>query len=103
MRLTPFLYKMKQMSAKYSHTKPKKGYTLECLTTANGTKYQRLIRNRAEPSGKVICYIHGGCYISGLTYNYRDFCAPFCDLSDGAEIIFHRMADLQSASAAWSV
>ena len=75
--------KMKQMSAKYSHTKPKKGYTLECLTTANGTKYQRLIRDRAKPSDKVIYYIHGGCYISGLTYNYRDFCAPFCDLSDG--------------------
>ena len=79
--------KMKQMSAKYSHTKPKKGYTLECLTTANGTKYQRLIRDRAKPSGKVICYIHGGCYISGLTYNYRDFCAPFCDLCDSSEII----------------
>lgn len=79
--------KMKQMSAKYSHTKPKKGYTLECLTTANGTKYQRLIRDKAEPSGKVIYYIHGGCYISGLTYNYRDFCAPFCDLYDGVEII----------------
>ena len=79
--------KMKQMSAKYSHTKPKKGYTLECLTTANGTKYQRLIRDRAKPSDKVIYYIHGGCYISGLTYNYRDFCAPFCDLSDGSEII----------------
>ena len=79
--------KMKQMSAKYSHTKPKKGYTFECLTTANGTKYQRLIRDRTKPSGKVIYYIHGGCYISGLTYNYRDFCAPFCDLADGSEII----------------
>ena len=41
----------------------------------------------SQPSGKVIYYIHGGCYISGLTYNYRDFCAPFCDLINGAEIV----------------
>ena len=79
--------RMKQMSAKYSNTKPKKGYTLECLTTSKGTRYQRMIRDKTKPSGKVIYYIHGGCYISGLTYNYRDFCAPFCDLSDGLEII----------------
>ena len=51
--------KMKQMTVKYSHTKTK----------------------------KVIYYIHGGCYISGLTYNYRNFCAPFCDLSEGTEIV----------------
>lgn len=79
--------KMKRMSQKYSHTKPKKGYTLECLCTKNGTKYQRLRREKVKPSGKLIYYIHGGCYISGLTYNYRDFCAPFCDLINGAEII----------------
>ena len=79
--------KMKRMSQKYSHTKPKKGYTLECLCTKSGTKYQRLRRENVKPSGKVIYYIHGGCYISGLTYNYRDFCAPFCDLINGAEII----------------
>ena len=30
--------KMKRMSEKYSHTKPKKGYSLECLTTPKGTK-----------------------------------------------------------------
>lgn len=79
--------KMKRMSQKYSHTKPKKGYTLECLCTKSGTKYQRLRRENVKSSGKVIYYVHGGCYISGLTYNYRDFCAPFCDLINGAEII----------------
>lgn len=79
--------KMKQMSAKYSHTKSKKGYELECLTTPAGTKYQRMRKVGATPSGKVIYYIHGGCYISGLTYNYRDFCAPFCDVIDGAEVV----------------
>ena len=79
--------KMKAMSAKYCHTKPKKGYTLECLTTERGTKYQRIKKENAVSSGKVIYYTHGGCYISGLTYNYRDFCAPFCDLAEGVEII----------------
>ncbi|MBQ9679720.1 MAG: alpha/beta hydrolase [Ruminococcus sp.] len=79
--------KMKQMSEKYSHTKPKKGYTLDCLMTKNGTKYQRMSKVGAALTGKVIYYIHGGCYISGLTYNYRDFCAPFCDLNDGMQII----------------
>lgn len=79
--------KMKAMSAKYCHTKPKKGYMLECLTTESGTKYQRMKKENAVSSGKVIYYIHGGCYISGLTYNYRDFCAPFCDLAEGVEII----------------
>ena len=79
--------KMKAMSAKYCHTKPKKGYRLECLTTESGTKYQRMKKENAVSSGKVIYYIHGGCYISGLTYNYRDFCAPFCDLAEGVEII----------------
>ena len=63
--------KMKQMSAKYSHTKPKKGYTLECLTTANGTKYQRLIRDRTKPSGKVIYYIHGGCSPIGMKKQFH--------------------------------
>lgn len=79
--------KMKSMSAKYSHTKPKKGYTLECLSTKNGTKYQRLKKKGAKSTDKVIYYIHGGCYISGLTYNYRDFCAPFCDIENGVEIV----------------
>ena len=78
--------KMKRMSEKYSHTKPKKGYSLECLTTPKGTKCQRLRIDGTKPSGKVIYYMHGGCYISGLTYNYRDFCAPFCGLINGAEI-----------------
>lgn len=79
--------KMKQMSAKYSHTKPKKGYTLECLTTQKGTRYQRMRKTGVKVTGKVIYYIHGGCYISGLTYNYRDFCAPFCEIADGVEIV----------------
>ncbi len=79
--------KMKQMSAKYSHTKTKKGYILECLQTSAGTKYQRMRKENARLTKKVIYYIHGGCYISGLTYNYRDFCAPFCDLSEGTEIV----------------
>lgn len=79
--------KMKRMSEKYSHTKSVKGYTLECLCTKKGTKYQRLRKEDAGSTDKVIYYIHGGCYISGLTYNYRDFCAPFCDLANGVEII----------------
>ncbi|MBQ7521349.1 MAG: alpha/beta hydrolase [Clostridia bacterium] len=79
--------KMKAMSDKYSHTKSRKGYTLECLKTAKGTRYQRLKKEGTTFSNKVVMYIHGGCYISGLTYNYRDFCTPFCDLSEGIEII----------------
>lgn len=79
--------KMVKMSDRYAHTKPRKGYTLECLSTPNGTKYQRMHKKGASLSGSVIYYIHGGCYISGLTYNYRDFCVPFCDLAEGVEIV----------------
>ena len=79
--------KMVRMSARYSHTRAKKGYILECLSTRNGVKYQRLYKKGSTLSGKVIYYIHGGCYISGLTYNYRDFCAPLCEVIPGAEII----------------
>ena len=44
--------KMKAMSAKYCHTKPKKGYTLECLTTESGTKYQRMKKGKRRIIGK---------------------------------------------------
>ena len=38
--------KMKRMSQKYSHTKPKKGYTLECLCTKERHKVS------ASPQGE---------------------------------------------------
>lgn len=80
-------YKMKEMSQKYSHTKARRGYCLKCLETHKGTKYQRMKKIKQNNTKKIVLYIHGGCYISGLTYNYRDFCAPFCDLSEGIEIV----------------
>ena len=79
--------KMKEMSDKYSYIRKKRGYNIECLTTSNGTKYQLLRKEGKKGYNKAIYYIHGGCYRCGLTYNYRDFVAPFCDINEGMDII----------------
>ncbi|MBQ8134385.1 MAG: alpha/beta hydrolase fold domain-containing protein, partial [Clostridia bacterium] len=51
--------------------------------TENGTSYHVIRRNDRRNTRKVLCYIHGGCYIAGLTNNYHSFVRDFCDMEEG--------------------
>ncbi|MEE1202374.1 MULTISPECIES: alpha/beta hydrolase [Bifidobacterium] len=79
--------KMKKMSEKYLEVKLPKGYSLEKKTTGNGTAYVCLQRNGCKNAKKAIYYLHGGCYICGLTNNYHSFLREFCNLEDGVTVV----------------
>ena len=90
--INPFVHpdavaKMKKMSEKYLEVKLSKGYSLEKKTTGNGTAYVCLQRNGCKNAKKAIYYLHGGCYICGLTNNYHSFLREFCDLEDGVTVV----------------
>lgn len=75
--------KMKKMAAKYLDVKLPENYTFEKKMTENGTSYHVIRRNDRRNTRKVLCYIHGGCYIAGLTNNYHSFVRDFCDMEEG--------------------
>ena len=75
--------KMKKLAAKYMDVKLPKGYSFEKETTQNGTKYHIVQKSGRENARKVLYYIHGGCYIAGLTNNYHSFVRDFCDMEEG--------------------
>ena len=79
--------KMKKMAAKYMDVKLPKGYVFEKKTTQNGTKYHIIQRRDRMNTRKILCYIHGGCYIAGLTNNYHSFVRDFCDMEEGVTVI----------------
>jgi len=79
--------KMKKLAAKYMDVKLPKGYSFEKETTQNGTKYHIVQKSGRENARKVLYYIHGGCYIAGLTNNYHSFVRDFCDMDDGITVI----------------
>lgn len=79
--------RMRTMAEPYINDKMPKGYTLEKLRTQNGVDYQRIRKNGAKRTDKVIYFLHGGAYISGLIDMYRTFTADFCSIDDGIEIV----------------
>lgn len=79
--------KMKKMSEKYLNVNQPKGYVFEKKTTQNGTKYHIIKRSDREDSQKVIYYLHGGCYIAGLTNNYHSFVKDFCDMEESVSAV----------------
>ena len=79
--------KMKKMSEKYLEVKQSKGYSFEKKTTRNGTAYHVIQKRGRKNAKKIIYYLHGGCYICGLTNNYHSFLRDFCDLEDGITIV----------------
>lgn len=81
------LAKMKKMSEKYLKVKLPKGYSLEKRTTGNGTAYHVIQRDGCKNAKKAIYYLHGGCYICGLTNNYHSFLREFCDLKNDLTVV----------------
>jgi len=70
--------RMKKMAAKYMKYKVPKGFTLTHGTTPSGTRYIVLRRQNCNDNDKVIYYLHGGCYMCGLTSNYISFGVSLC-------------------------
>lgn len=79
--------RLKKMSEPYINDKMPKGFAFEKAETKNGTKYQRVRKVGAGKNNKVIYFLHGGAYVSGLLTMYRTFTADFCNIEDGIEII----------------
>ena len=79
--------KMKKMAEKYLDVKLPRGYIFEKKKTQNGTKYHIIQRNGRENAKKVLYYLHGGCYIAGLTNNYHSFVRDFCDMEESITVV----------------
>ena len=79
--------KMKKMAAKYLDVKLPRGYIFEKKKTQNGTKHHIIQRNGRENAKKVLYYLHGGCYIAGLTNNYHSFVRDFCDMEESITVV----------------
>lgn len=79
--------KIRKYSAGFINDKTPKGFSLSKETTLNGAKFERLSKEGAKRTGRVIYYLHGGAYISGLIYFYRNFVDDFDKVSSGAELI----------------
>ena len=75
------------MAAKYLDVKLPRGYIFEKKKTQNGTKYHIIQRNGRENAKKVLYYLHGGCYIAGLTNNYHSFVRDFCDMEESITVV----------------
>lgn len=79
--------KMKKMSEKYLKIKQSKGYLIESRISNNGTTYHVIKKETCKNIKKIIYYLHGGCYICGLTNNYHAFLREFCDWEDGIAVV----------------
>jgi len=78
--------KIKKFSKQFTNNKAPKGFILSKEETLGGTKFERLIKKDAMKTGRVIYYLHGGAYISGLISFYRSFADDFYDAT-GSELI----------------
>jgi len=74
--------RMKRMAEKYMNYRVPKGFLLFEKETDLGTKYMLLKREKKLGNKKVLYYLHGGCYMCGLTSNYISFGASLCKDGD---------------------
>ena len=79
--------KMRRYSKHYMNDKMPKGYSLEKKSTLKGTAYQIVRKDGLCDSGKMIYYIHGGCYVCGLVSNYHTFLTDCCEIAGGTRIV----------------
>ena len=63
------------------------GLVLEKEETPAGTKYQRVYKKDGEKTGRVVYYLHGGAYISGLFSFYYKHAEMFIN-TFGCEVVF---------------
>ncbi|MBQ7433062.1 MAG: alpha/beta hydrolase [Lachnospiraceae bacterium] len=75
------------MSEKYLEVKQSKEYLFEKKTTQSGTSYHVIQKKGHKKTEKVIYYLHGGCYICGLTNNYHSFLREFCEMEESITIV----------------
>lgn len=80
--------KIRKLAASSLNDKTPKGFTLSKEKTPNGTLFERVTKDSAAKTGRVIYFLHGGAYISGLLSFYRNFAKDFCDAANGAEMIY---------------
>lgn len=80
------ILKMKNMSKRYEKDKVRHDIDLRRLKTSNNTKYVLLTKKGNNVIDNVILYLHGGCYVAGLTYNYFSFVSDFLDLKDNTGV-----------------
>lgn len=79
--------KIRDMTAKYEDDLPKKGYTIIKTENENHIKYWVIKKNTNKPAKKIIYFLHGGSYISGLNNMYETFSYPLCDIRDDIEVV----------------
>eukprot|EP00833_Pecoramyces_ruminatium_P002537 jgi/Orpsp1_1/1176569/evm.model.c7180000058120.1 len=91
--INPFLNidvveKIKTMNKKYeTNDIKKKGYSIIRKETANKTKYWIIRKDSNQLAKKIVYFLHGGSYISGLNNMYQTFSYPLCDVRDDIEVI----------------
>lgn len=78
--------KMNKLASVAMNDKCPLGYSLEKVVTKKGTKYEKVFKSGVKRSEKVIYYLHGGAYISGLVSLYRKLAPQFLKYT-GADTI----------------
>lgn len=78
---------IQQIGKNYMTDIIKKGYTLTRKETEKKTKYLVVTKDANQPAKKIIYYLHGGAYISGLTSMYQTFSYELCDVRDDIEVV----------------
>lgn len=79
--------KMSKLWNNANNDKKPFGYSLEKCATSKGTLYEKVYKTGEEKNGRVIYYLHGGAYISGLLSVYRKLSPQFYKAA-GVETIF---------------
>jgi len=70
-----------------SKHKFKKGYKVACKETAKNSRYLIIQKESNEPIRKMIYFIHGGAYLSGLDFIYYNYAYTLCDLREDLAVV----------------
>jgi len=65
----------------------KKGFIISEHVTEKNSKYVIIKKDNGVEPKKVIYFMHGGAYITGLLSVYEKYWYPFCNLRDDIEIV----------------
>lgn len=80
--------KIRSLTASQLNDKVPKGFVLSKETTPNGTAFDRVTKENAPKTGKVVYYLHGGAYVAGLLSFYRNYAKDFYEATGGCEVIY---------------
>lgn len=79
--------KIRRLERGWLNEEVPKDFELQKEQTPMGTRFERLSRKDATPTGRVVYYLHGGAYIAGLLSYYRMFAEDFDRAADGCELV----------------